>query len=235
MAGKEKRFGGFPAGDLRFVQVPDLFFTGLAPLVDDLAALKVVLHMLWLRQRGENLAVRRQVLETDETLAHSLAACGGEVASNLEQGLSRALAVGALRTNVEGEAGGEQVFALNSQSGRRALAELEAGEIRIEPVYRESPVMDARPNIFALYEDNIGVLSPLLRDELLQAETEYPPDWVEAAFRLAVAGNVRKWTYIRAILERWKTEGKDDGEDRRHSGKDSRWYTDEEYEQFIKR
>lgn len=236
MAGNRDRFEGFPAGDLRFVQVPDLFFTGLAPVLDDLAALKIVLHVLWLRQRGDAIAITRKALETDETLARSLATCGGDVAANMERGLSQAMAVGALLcARVAAETGEEQVFALNSQGGRHALSQLEAGNVRIEPAYGETPVVEVRPNIFALYENNIGLLSPILRDELMEADAMYPPDWIEAAFRLAAVGNVRKWTYIRAILERWRTEGKDDGDDRRHSGKGSRWYTDDEFEQFIKK
>src|SRR5215471_1939058 len=65
-----------------------------------------------------------------------------------------------------------------------------------------------RPNIFVLYEQNIGLLSPLLADELKDAADMYPAEWIEAAFREAVQHNKRKWSYIRAILRRWETEGK---------------------------
>jgi DnaD/phage-associated family protein len=65
-----------------------------------------------------------------------------------------------------------------------------------------------RPNIFVLYEQNIGLLSPLLADELKDAADQYPPEWIEEAFREAVQHNKRKWSYIRAILRRWETEGR---------------------------
>ncbi len=65
-----------------------------------------------------------------------------------------------------------------------------------------------RPNIFTLYEQNIGLLAPLLAEELQDAAEHYPADWIEAAFREAVQHNKRKWTYIRAILRRWETEGR---------------------------
>src|SRR5206468_2494137 len=39
-----------------------------------------------------------------------------------------------------------------------------------------------RPNIFVLYEQNIGLLSPLLADELKDAADQYPGEWIEAAF-----------------------------------------------------
>ncbi|HEV2405354.1 MAG TPA: DnaD domain protein, partial [Ktedonobacterales bacterium] len=65
-----------------------------------------------------------------------------------------------------------------------------------------------RPTIYALYEQNIGLLPPLLAEELREAAEEYPPEWIEEAFRLAMQQNRRRWSYIRAILRRWKTEGK---------------------------
>jgi DNA replication protein len=65
-----------------------------------------------------------------------------------------------------------------------------------------------RPNIFILYEQNIGLLSPLIADELKDAADRFPMDWIEAAFREALQYNKRKWSYIRAILRRWETEGK---------------------------
>jgi len=64
-----------------------------------------------------------------------------------------------------------------------------------------------RPNIFVLYEQNIGLLSLLLADELKYAADHYPAEWIEAAFREAVVHNKRKWSYICAILSRWETEG----------------------------
>ena len=65
-----------------------------------------------------------------------------------------------------------------------------------------------RPNIFVLYEQNIGLLSPLIADQLRDAAEQYPQEWIEAAFREAVQHNKRKWSYISAILRRWETEGR---------------------------
>ena len=43
-----------------------------------------------------------------------------------------------------------------------------------------------RPNIFVLYEQNIGLLSPLIAEDLKDAADQYPAEWIEAAFREAV-------------------------------------------------
>jgi DNA replication protein len=65
-----------------------------------------------------------------------------------------------------------------------------------------------RPNIFVLYEQNIGLLTPLIADQLRDAANQYPQEWIEAAFREAVQYNKRNWKYISAILRRWETEGR---------------------------
>ena len=52
------------------------------------------------------------------------------------------------------------------------------------------------------------MLPPLLAEELREAERTYPYDWIEEAFRLAIRQNKRRWSYIRAILERWQSDGK---------------------------
>ncbi len=68
-----------------------------------------------------------------------------------------------------------------------------------------------RPSIFALYESNIGPLTPMIADALEDAEKTYPPDWIKDAIALAVENNKRNWRYCETILKRWQAGGKDDG------------------------
>lgn len=65
-----------------------------------------------------------------------------------------------------------------------------------------------QPNIFVLYEQNIGLLTPMIASQLEDAADHYPADWIEAAFSEAVQRNKRNWKYIHAILRRWETEGR---------------------------
>jgi len=229
-------FEGFPAGELRFTSVPDLFFAELLPAIDDLAELKVTLHVIWLRQREGKQVVTRAELAADETLAQGLSAQDNDPESALAEGLARAVARGSLlHARIEGEAGHQEIYLLNSEGGRQALAHIQSGEVgTLGTVGVDRPSAEPRPNIFQLYEDNIGLLSPILADELRDAEQSYPASWIEDAFRIAVAQNVRKWRYIQAILERWSTEGREDGTSQRDTEAKRRWYTDEEFEQFFK-
>jgi acyl-CoA thioester hydrolase len=83
---------------------------------------------------------------------------------------------------------------------RRRISDLEGRAEALEPA--------GRPNAFTLYERNMGMLTPLIADELRQAEENYPAEWIEEAFREAVSSNKRSWKYVRAVLERWRVEGK---------------------------
>jgi hypothetical protein len=43
-----------------------------------------------------------------------------------------------------------------------------------------------RPNLYRLYEENIGPLTPLVADALRDAENTYAIEWIEEAIRIAV-------------------------------------------------
>jgi DNA replication protein len=62
-------------------------------------------------------------------------------------------------------------------------------------------------------------LTPMIADELREAEKLYPQDWIAEAIKEAVNQNKRKWSYISAILEHWAAEGKSDGTYQRDSKK----------------
>jgi DNA replication protein len=70
------------------------------------------------------------------------------------------------------------------------------------------PLQTERPNIFTLFEQNIGFLGTTIVEEIKDALDMYPEEWVEAAIHEAAVHNKRSWSYIRAILRRWETEGR---------------------------
>ncbi len=61
--------------------------------------------------------------------------------------------------------------------------------------------------ISKLYEENIGVLTPVAADRLKDIAERYPPGWFGEALKEAVARGARNLKYIESILERWKAEG----------------------------
>jgi DNA replication protein len=106
-------------------------------------------------------------------------------------------------------------FFLNTHASRAAVEKLQGGEVASlnEALggHRIDEVLVYRPNIFALYEQNIGPLTPLIADVLRNAEKQYPASWIEEAIELSVTYNRRSWRYVETILQRWEADGKDTG------------------------
>lgn len=73
---------------------------------------------------------------------------------------------------------------------------------------KEDDSAAARSNVFALYEQNIGMLTPMLGDKLKDAAKTYPEAWIQEAFEQAVIHNKRSWAYAETILKRWEREGR---------------------------
>lgn len=213
---EQGRFTGFPAGALA-TAIPNLFFTAVLPRISDPAELVVSLYFFFAhrRKKGQPRFLTYAELAADGTLAAALASLGGDA---LRRGLDAAVERGTLlRLDVEpaSAAGGhegqkQELYFLNTPTDRGAVAAIEAGQQglgRLLPRPTEPP--EVKPNIFELYEQNIGPLTPMVAEYLKDAEGQYPADWFEPAFQRAVAQNVRRWVYIAAILRQWKEKGPD--------------------------
>ncbi|MFH1560143.1 MAG: DnaD domain protein [Chloroflexota bacterium] len=215
---------GFPDNS-RFTPVPNLLFGPLLEEIDDLLVLKCLLRILWLhyQKKGFPRFLTWDELTADRTLARALATEGSSFSNTtLQDTLNKAQQLGVLiHLRMETERGVVDVYMPNSQEGRRAVQHLEAHTLDTAlPIHgnpQPSPV--SRPNIFSLYEENIGIIGHIMAEELKEAEKSYPQEWIEEAFREAVVHNKRSWRYIEAILKGWMTEGREHGESGRHSKK----------------
>lgn len=69
----------------------------------------------------------------------------------------------------------------------------------------------AKRTVFAAYEENIGALTSIIAETLMDAEKDYPDDWILEAIQIAVQNEKRNWRYCETILKRWKANGKDAG------------------------
>jgi DnaD/phage-associated family protein len=216
-------FKGFTDSE-SFTQLPDTFFQKLLPEIDDTAELKVMLFFLW--RVGHMEGPFRALRQTDfEERALDLSA--DEVALGLEQAVRRG-------SILEVEHDAEVVYFLNSPRGRAAAEAFAKGEWRESGDFMSAPVME-RPNLFKLYEENIGPLTPMIADMLKDAEVSYSQEWIAEALEIAVKNNVRNWKYVEAILKRWKEKGKYEGKDRQDAGKGSEQYTKSEFDEYLDR
>jgi DNA replication protein len=223
-------FIGFPSGKVRMTPIPAQFFSELLPVIDHLGELQVTLYAFWYLDRLE--APVRYMTQDSFLEEEELVKLLGE--DGLADALERAVLRGTLlRVLVKVGARQAPVYFLNTPRGRAAVQAIQKGEWR--PEFEEQPPMVLeveRPNIFRLYEENIGPLTPMISEMLRDAEQTYHQDWIEDAIRIAVKNNVRNWRYIEAILRSWQEEGRD-GTNRRDSEKDRRRYIEGEFADFI--
>ena len=219
-------FVGFPAGAVKTTPLPNLFFSAVLPQVENLVELKVTLHAFWLlhQKKGFPRYLTLRELREDGILMSALKRTGKPAEEALCEGLELTVQRQVLLHLVaEIEGIQEDLYFLNTDKGRQVVSKLRSGELDIGQIVRSSPEQVVarvdRPNIFVLYEQNIGLLTPMIADELREAEKTYPGDWAEEAFKQAVAYNRRNWKYVQRILERWALEGKSDEKGWRRSSK----------------
>lgn len=223
-------FPGFPGGKVQQTPVPALFFSELLSEIDHLGELKVTLYAFWRLDRTEGIFryLMRNDFVGDASFMRGMGSSPQEAEAVLGEALKRAVERGILlKTSVLLEDGDEILYFLNSPKGRAAIKAIARGEWRHSADER-MPVeleLDA-PNVFKLYEEHIGPITPMIADTLGDAEDTYPAKWIEDAIRIAVENNVRNWRYVAAILNRWQEVGRDERKDRRDTEKARRRYAE---------
>lgn len=191
--------------------------------IEDSAELKVALHAIWQIEHIEGNF--RSICETDFQ-TDSL----GLDAKEIQRGLKKCVERGIL---LKAEHAADVFYFLNSPRGRLAAEAFSKGDWRASTQVTSTP--HDRSNIFKLYEENIGPLTPLIADTLKDAENVYSAEWIADAIGLSVENNKRNWKYIEAILKRWKEEGRAEKQDRRNDKKDGQQSLKRKIEQLRKR
>ncbi len=215
------RYGGFPSR-MRLVAVPAPLLGSLLERIDDIAELKCTLRAVSLlsQKRGYPRFVSLREMQADEQLARAMPQDDdARPAQLIEKALAKAARRGTLAFVIVGAGDDRQpIFGLNAESDRAGLARLaNQPETWRQPSPEPADERELRPNVFEMYEQNIGLLSPMIADELREAEEIYPEEWIEDAIGEAVAQNKRSWRYASKILQRWEREGRGHGRPGRNS------------------
>lgn len=223
-------FRGFPEGKVHLTPIPGPFFSELLPEINHLGELKVIVYAFWRLDRLEGTFryLRRADFLEDAVFLGGLGLTRPEAEATLDDSLERAVLRGVLlKATISLESGEEYLFFLNSPKGRAAVQAISRGQWQpFQDGAMFAELIPDPPNIFRLYEEHIGPLTPLIADALGDAEKTYPASWIEDAFRRAVENNKRNWRYIEAILRRWQEGGRDDRSDRRDTEKARRRYAE---------
>lgn len=194
------------------IALPGLYLDELIERVDDVAELKLALRIAGLAAEAGGLVVPVDRVR-DPAIARAILGGGSPrpTEERLMVALARAVADGVVvRVTVREPRGPVTWVGPATPAAREFVDRLRAGAPDAEAAIGMSP--DAglavdRPNVFALYEHLIGPLTPLVADELRDAERMYPSQWIEDAMASAVDYNRRNWRYVRAILRGWEEAG----------------------------
>lgn len=207
-------FSGFQEDTTSQIPIPEQFFLQVLFEIDNLDELKLTLYLFWRfeHMEGSFHYLRLSDLLKDNYLVHSFGEGPRKTRKAIEEALHRASSRGTLLSAViPPKRKRDKLICLNSAKGRAMMSAIQRGEWRtIEHLPERGEIYTARPNIFQLYEANIGPLTPMIADALRDAEKTYQASWIEEAFHIAVERNKRNLHYIEAILHRWQEEGRDD-------------------------
>ena len=204
-----------------FTQLPDSFFRQLLNEINDAGELKVTLYALWRMEHMEGPF--RALCETDFGAKDI-----GMTELEIRSGLEKAVSHGCL---LKSEHGKDVFYFLNSPRGRAAAEAFAKGDWREAGKIYSAPL--EQPNIFKLYEENIGPLTPLIADALKDAENTFSAEWIAEAIELTVKNNKRNWKYTEAILKRWKEEGHGEKQDRRDNKESRQRDVEDKIKKFV--
>lgn len=212
-----KQFQGFPSGGkVEYSAVPKMFFSSLLPDITDAAELKTTFYVIaaLYGKKGYPRFIGFNELLANTPLMTGLKNQGGEPEQVLRTALKMAVERGTLiNIRLSGDGKTEDIYFLNSESDRQAAEKVKSGELKLaglKVVEVPAPV-EPLPDIYTLYEQNVGMLTPMIADELRDAEKLYPPEWIKDAIKEASLHNKRSIKYILKILENWSVEGRGDG------------------------
>jgi DNA replication protein len=206
-------FKGFPAR-MQFTPIPNIVFSSLLPHFTDIFELKVLLYIFELvyPKKGSLRFLSQNELLNHPGLIINLKESPEEA---LQKALDSLVKKGfILHLPLKRSATNKDLYFLNNEANRAAIKRIQGGELVLPGLEPELPLTVNREepsDIFTLYEQNIGMLTPLIADELQEASKQYPETWIKDAIKEAAALNKRNWRYIARILEHWSTQGKDNG------------------------
>jgi DNA replication protein len=228
------KFEGFPASYQGTV-IPNVFFSAVLPQVVDAGELIVSLFLFreCYAKKGRPQYVRFSELAALESLKQALGAA--DLGAALELVVARGTFISLA---LKGSDGADAIYLLNTVANHREMQRIANRETLIpgaEPMPEETSAAPA-PNVFSLYENNIGELTPMVAEQLKLAAAEYPADWIGDAIREAADLNKRNWRYIQRILENWQTEGRGRGKSgRRIQERDPDRFTKGKYGHIVRR
>jgi DNA replication protein len=195
------------------IPVPREFLADRIAQIDDPTELHVTLAVFRLAADSGSTppAVSEESVLRDSVLARTFP--DDRRSSKLFQRIRRGLQYATARESIVQVVltidGREERWYVPDSAGYRAALDLVLAEPGAWPVAGiDAAIVATAPSVFSLYEKNIGMLTPLLTDQIETALELYPLSWIEDAIGEAVVYNKRNWRYVQRVLENWSVNGR---------------------------
>ena len=217
----------------KMIPFPVQLFTEILPRLHNESQLRATLYTWYAimsKGSGQRYVYLSQLL-TDPVLLSWFTHLGGK--NGIQRGLDQSCREGIFLQLQIGE--DDKILAPNDESGARLITDMKS-----ESVTHHNQSRDSSPetnyertvvsNVVEKYENEIGMLTPVIADMIAIGEQMYPTTWIREALDIAAQSNARSWKYVAAILARWKNEGKNNDNEKtsrfssRQSGREQNRY-----------
>ena len=197
-----------------FVSIPNILFSSILENLEEIAILKLAFRITFLiqRQSGKVRFITTNSLLADPSLVLSIASSDVNAFEKVvRSGIQTCIELGIfLKTTVETDSRKEELLFLNNNHNKEVIHKITNGEIQVPNLPEASPVPEfaPRPNIFKIYEESIGMLTPIIAERLKELEEEFPDTWLYEAIKEASIQNHMRLSYVEGILRRWRQDGR---------------------------
>lgn len=211
----------------------DQFLNEVLPRLNDADSIKVLFYIQahLAKQEGDNRYLFARQIVQSSTLQHWMGAENSE--NRIQQTLNKTISSGFLISGKIRPENSKTLVFWNDDNGKNTLQRLQNGLWQPSPT--DHPVKEQakqQKNIYQLYEENIGPLTPLLSEDLTAAQEDFSIQWIEEAIHIAVQNNARSWRYVDAVLKSWQKEGKNVQSRRDSKTNESRRNKSSEFDDF---
>ncbi len=196
---------GFPLpDDFATTRIPNAVLGRVLSTIDDAVEIKLILRALWLleHQRGYPRYITRDDLRRDRVLSVVI-----PDQSDFDLILKSAIERGIF---LEATINNNICLMFNTESARRASIEVSStsSDLNKDNNGWESPAASTGfADAFRAYEENIGILSPMIRQSILAELENFTDEHITHAIRIAVENESRSWSFVAGVLRRWARDG----------------------------
>lgn len=203
MANEHQYLKEFPlSDDFGSTRVPNAVLSTVLNEVEEPETVKLILRAVWLleRQRGFPASITVNELQHDRVLIRVF-----KSKERFDAALNQSLNMGVL---IKFELNNTDALMLNTVSATRQVEHVKDTQSEnIDDDGWDSVGSEMPEDAFRAYEENIGVLSPMIRENITAALQDFSDEDMIEAIKIAVDNESRSWSYIAGVLRKWARDG----------------------------